>query len=132
MSEKIQKFRDVTGLERMVEIDGEQSTLLVQATFNARNGQFKIDTKITTKQVSRSKEVNQATVKQIGQMLLDAMYAAQAHRDAWLSENGEDLGPNLFDTEDNLDSQDVQEPDGGSDDEELSVGIPTPGSRAKK
>lgn len=111
------KFKEVFGAERMVEIDGEQSTLLVQINFNARNGQFKINTAITTKQVSRTQEVNQATAQQVGQMLLDAMVEAQKMRDEWLSNNGEDLGPDLFDD---------PEADGGPDDEqpmEIQVGF---------
>lgn len=113
------QFREVFGLERVVEIDGEMSTLLVQVTFNFRNGQFRITHAVTTKQVSRNPDVNAATCAQLSSMTAEAIVAAQKMRDEWLSNNGQDDGPELFDEN--------PEADGGPDDEagdgELAAGF---------
>lgn len=86
-------------IDRMIEVDGTQSQLQVDLAFNNVNGQFKITTAITTKQVSRNPEVRNAVTQQLQQMIGEAMVKGIELRDEWFENNGggEEEQPDLFD-----------------------------------
>lgn len=79
-------------VERTIEIDGVKSTLLVKLSFNVKKGQCTITSRLTTKQISRTPEVNAATLQQLSTMFLGCMEEAVEIRDAWGAANREKTG----------------------------------------
>ena len=75
--------KEVYTAERVVGINDKNSKLVVELAFNNINGQFKVTAHVTTDQVSRTDEINEATVQQVAQMLKSQMEYGQKLRDLW-------------------------------------------------
>ncbi|MEM8528665.1 MAG: hypothetical protein AAGG68_28775 [Bacteroidota bacterium] len=72
------KIKDVTAIKRTIDVEGQTSELTVKLDFNIPKLTFKIVPHITTKQVSFSNDaLNQALVKQTGEMVLEAIEMAK-------------------------------------------------------
>lgn len=103
-------------IKRQIEVDGETSTLRVELINNNENGTYSITTKLTTIQVSRNEEVQDAVIKQLTAMLKKAMAGGIAFRDEWNLNNSSDAkSPKIPFPEDR---QDVYGEATGQEDEE--------------
>lgn len=127
MIEKVQLVRETRKVERMIEIDGEQSQLRVELQLNNANGQFKIIMPITTKQVSRNPAVRAALLEQLASMAEEAMIAALEFRDEWGAglNDGEDT-PSLFDQYPNRPADTKPDQDFADEDEDFLNGVSEP------
>lgn len=81
VAKQVKKVHNIT---RIVDVDDVQSELNVKVDFNAKNGNFKVSTAITTKQYSAmNPEVNSAVLSQVGEMLRKGLELAARERTEW-------------------------------------------------
>lgn len=84
------KIKDVTAIRRTITVDDQTSELTVKLDFNIPKLTFKIIPHITTKQVSFSNDsMNNALVKQTGEMVLEAIELAKKMVEKYRVDDGD-------------------------------------------
>jgi predicted acyl esterase len=84
--------KEVSTLERTINVDGQQSDLVVKMDFNTAKGTFNLTTKLTTVQFDGTNEaVNDGTLNTLKDMLKEAAAEMMAKRREFLA--GQDGDP---------------------------------------
>lgn len=88
------RIKDVTKFERTITVDDQTSEISAKLDYNIPKLTYKITATLTTKNVSfQNNQVNEATVKSLGQLVLKAINKAIEKTEQYRDKEDEDTIP---------------------------------------